>query len=182
MVPFESKRRFRVNPIEVAIFAVISLIFVKSSYSLLYARETLEPTVLTAQAEDPLKQEPVKADGRTPASVIPISAPRTFSEVTIGCEPGAISPNVNSTKIRLVGNLCAGKVDGAAHDELIQDVQKISVVNTSAKVTATVFPDYPNRKFSTDYMTLSQGANLIYVQYEFKDGKTMAREFSIMKN
>jgi hypothetical protein len=173
-IPFESKKRFRVNPIEIAIFSVISLIFVKSGYSLLYAHDGFDPAALTASAQDPL----APAEGRAPASVTP--ATKTFSEVKIGCDDKE-SPAVSSNKIRLIGNLCAEATAGAI-DETPQNVKKISVVNTSAKVAATVFPDYTNLKFSTDYISLAQGKNLIYVQYEFKDGKTLGHEFSIMKN
>jgi hypothetical protein len=175
-IPFESKKRFRVNPIEIAIFSVISLIFVKSGYSLLYAHDGFDPAALTASAQDPL----APVEGRSPASVAPVA--KTFSEVKIGCDDKE-SPAVSSNKIRLIGNLCAEAAEaGAAVDETPQNVKKISVVNTSAKVAATVFPDYTNKKFSTDYISLAQGKNLIYVQYEFKDGKTLGHEFSIMKN
>lgn len=168
-IPFEDRKRFRVNPIEVAIFAVIGLIFVKSGYSLLYAHEGLEPVALTATAQDPL----APIDGRTPAAQ---ANAKTFSEVKIGCEPTTNDPEVTAKKIRLIGNLC-----GEAQPSTPQDVKKISVVNTSAKVAATVFTDPANQKFSTDYISLNPGKNTIYVEYEFKDGKTFAREYNVTK-
>ena len=174
-IPFEGKKRFRVNPIEVAIFAVISLIFVKSGYSLLYSHEGFDPVALTASAEDPS----TSAQGRTPASVTQTST-KSFSEVKIGCDPTSDGQFVSARKIRLIGNLCAGTEDAATETPV--NVKKINVVNTSAKVTATVFPDYINQKFSTDYISLAQGKNVIYIEYEFKDGKTLGREYSITKN
>lgn len=173
-IPFEGKKRFRVNPIEVAIFAVISLIFVKSGYSLLYSHDGFDPVALTASAEDPS----TAAQGRTPASVSPTT--KSFSEVKIGCDPTSDGQFVSSRKVRLIGNLCNGTEDVAQETPI--NVKKINVVNTSAKVTATVFPDYVNQKFSTDYISLAQGKNVIYVEYEFKDGKTLGREYSITKN
>ena len=185
MVPFEKQKRFRVNPIEIAIFSVISLIFVKSGYSLLYARQGFEPEVLTVSAQDPLGTagSPISnLNGRMPASVGP-SAPvaKTFSELKIGCEPDQRTADVSANKIRLIGNLCSGASVGAP-DESAQDVKKVNVVNTSAKVAATVFPDYSNLRFSTDYIALAQGTNLITVEYEFKDGKVLGRQFSVNKN
>ena len=173
-IPFESKRRFRVNPIEVTIFAVISLIFVKSGYSLLYTHDGFDPVALSASAEDPIAPN----TGRTPASAM-LNA-KSFGDVKIGCEADKVEQSVSAKKIRLIGSLCAGTEN--AVEETPLNVKKINVVNTSAKVAATVFPDYTNQKFSTDYITLAQGKNVIYVEYEFKDGKTLGREFNIMKN
>lgn len=162
-IPFESKRRFRVNPVEVVIFAVISLIFVKSGYSLLYTHDGFDPIALTTSAENSV----TPVTGRAPASVTPVV--KNFTEVKIGCEPDKEGQSVNAKKIRLIGTIC-------------DEVDKINVVNTSAKVTATVFPDFPNQKFSTDYISLAQGKNVIYVEYQLKDGKILGREFSITQN
>jgi hypothetical protein len=178
-IPFETRRRFRINPVEIAIFSVISLIFVKSGYSLLYAHEGQDSAVLTASAEDPLSP----ASGRNPASVA--STLKTFSEVKIGCDEKE-GPTVTANKIRFIGSLCSstGTVASATtvSPDISDNLKKISVINTSAKVTATVFPDYPNQRFSTDYISLADGKNQIYVQYEFKDGTTFGHEFSIVKN
>jgi hypothetical protein len=186
-IPFEKQRRFRINPIEIAIFSVISLIFVKSSYSLLYSHEG-DTSVLTSSVEDPLSA----GTGRTPASAT--VAQKTFSEVKIGCDEKE-SPAVTANKIRFIGSLCNTSAQTAAATSAAaatdtpsaptaanENVKKISVINTSAKVAATVFPDYTNQRFSTDYITLAEGKNLIYVQYEYKDGTTLAHEFSIVKN
>jgi hypothetical protein len=209
-IPFENKK-FRINPIELAIFAVVSLIFVKSGYSLFYSSDRFDPNALTATARNPIDTASTnsRTDGRALAST---TAQKTFSEVKIGCDPSAVSPSVSAKKIRLIGALCkpapaevpgtTAASDGpkestqsatettsvaqaavpAATAESAASVKKISVVNTSANVAATVFPDYSKQRFSTDYISLNQGKNLIYVQYEFKDGKTLGQEFAVYKN
>ena len=199
-IPFENKR-FRINPIELAIFAAATLILAKSGYSLMYPHEGAETSTLAALAQDPIAVE-----NRGPAAAIQ----RTFTEITIGCDPSVESPAVTANKIRLIGALCkpsdapaaqpavadtqndsedqadvadakAPVVDDVQH-ETTADVKQISIVNTSAKVAATVFPDFAHQRYITDYISLAQGKNLIYVQYEFKDGKTLGHEYTVTKN
>jgi hypothetical protein len=206
-IPFENKK-FRINPIEIAVFAVVGLIFVKSGYNLLYAKSGYEATALTEAAQDPVHDpihDSLRARDRDPAQVQ--ASQSTFSEIKIGCDPSVVTPSTNSAKIRLIGALCkpaemvqAPKQEDTetsenapavqalpvavptVTEEAAENVKRISVVNTSARVAATVFPDYSNQRFSTDYISLTQGKNLIYVQYEFKDGKTLGQEFSVTKN
>jgi hypothetical protein len=214
-IPFENKR-FRINPVEIAVFAVVGLIFVKSGYNLIYSHEGFEAAALTATAQDP-----IRIKDRHPASVAP-TAQSNFSEVKIGCDPSAITASVTSNKIRLIGSVCkpventSAKQDkkddtktvaddqeandgttpptrpltppqsqpgvAAATPEAAESVKTISVVNTSARVSATVFPDFHNERFSTDYISLAPGVNTIHVQYEFKNGETLGQEFSVTKN
>lgn len=208
-IPFESKKRFRINPIEIAIFAAIALIFVKSGYNLLYAHEISDSASLLA-----LEKETVSplSDGRSPAAISP--ANRTFTEVTIGCKNTEDGPTVSAKKIRLMGSLCtqfesptlaaaipATEEDSDQNDEAQdsapsqkvenqtaeapespQNVKRINIVNTSARVAATVFPDLTNEKFSTDYISLNDGKNLIHIEFEFKDGRSISRELTITKN
>jgi hypothetical protein len=207
-IPFENKR-FRINPVEIAVFAVVGLIFVKSGYNLVYSHEGFEAAALTATAQDP-----IRIKDRNPASV----APTNFSEVKIGCDPSVVTASVTSNKIRLIGSVCKpvemttdqkeakaavandDDNDGtsapthplatpqsqpgvaAATPEAAESVKTISVVNTSARVSATVFPDFHNERFSTDYISLAPGKNTIHVQYEFKNGETLGQEFSVTKN
>jgi hypothetical protein len=209
-IPFENKR-FRINPVEIAVFAVVGLIFVKSGNNLVYSHEGFEPAALTATAQDP-----IRIKDRNPASVAP--AQSNFSEVKIGCDPSAVTASVTSNKIRLIGSVCKpvetgdqAKADAnkdseddendgtsppthpltppqsqpgvaAATPEAAESVKTISVVNTSARVSATVFPDFHNESFSTDYISLAPGKNTIHVQYEFKNGETLGQEFSVTKN
>jgi hypothetical protein len=199
-IPFENKK-FRVNPIELAIFAVATLILVKSGYSLIYSHDGQETSTLAATAPDPIAIE-----NRNPAA----ATQKTFTEITIGCDP-TVENSVSANKVRFVGALCkpsnavtptavknndqnqdqAAAADAktpavaAADDvtnETTADVKTISIVNTSAKVAATVFPDIQHQRYVTDYISLAQGKNLIYVQYEFKDGKTLGREYTVTKN
>jgi hypothetical protein len=214
-IPFENKR-FRINPVEIAVFAVVGLIFVKSGYNLVYSHEGFEAAALTATAQDPIRTK-----DRNLASVAPV-AQSNFSEVKIGCDPSAVTASVTSNKIRLIGSVCKpvemtsdqkeAKADktsdenseaagdgtspptrplaapqsqpgvAAATPEAAESVKTISVVNTSARVSATVFPDFHNERFSTDYISLAPGVNTIHVQYEFKDGQTLGQEFSVTKN
>lgn len=212
-IPFENKK-FRINPIELAIFAVATFIFVRSGYSLIYAHNGQETPTLAASAPDPVA--PASQDSRTPAAAFP----KTFTEVTIGCDP-TIENSVSANKVRFVGSLCkpanmpapasvtpaTGEADATDTDadtdtteianapvaakpaiaddvssETTADVKQISIVNTSANVAATVFPDLQHQRYVTDYVTLAQGKNLIYVQYQFKDGKTLGREYTVTKN
>jgi hypothetical protein len=198
-IPFENKK-FRVNPIELAIFAAVTLILAKSGYSLMHSHEGAETSTLASMAQDPIAIE-----NRGPAAAVQ----KTFTEVNIGCDPSVENPAVSANKIRLIGALCkpsdapTGKLmvntdndsddqadasdvkapvaDDVQH-ETTADVKQISIVNTSAKVAATVFPDFAHQRYITDYISLAQGKNLIYVQYEFKDGKTLGHEYTVTKN
>jgi hypothetical protein len=155
-------RRFRTNPVELAIFSIISLIFCHSVYSLIYDHQGFQATALSPMAANPI------SEGRLPASVS-----QAFVNFEINCEAKQ-EQVTEATKARLMGSLCESK---AGNTQLI----RAAVVNSANKFAATVFTDTTAGKFSTDYIPLNAGPNPIHIEFTYRGGQTVSQDFQIMK-
>lgn len=155
-------KRFRVNPVELAIFLIVSLIFGNSVYNLFYDRQGFRPTALA-----PMEANPI-SEGRAPASV---KTSQTFLNLEIKCGAPA-EENTAATKVRLTGPLC-----GAVADE--QKLVKTQISNDANKFNATVFPH--SGRFSTDYIPLNAGKNPIRMEFTFQGGRSFSQDLVINK-
>jgi hypothetical protein len=159
-------RRFRANPIEVAFLSVISLIFMNSVYSLVYHQHGFRAAALTAMASHPT------SEGRALASVT-----SSLLHLTLDCDK-SIPETTEANKVRVSGNIC-GFNPSLAFDGSPQP--KVAVKNKTNENAATVFPDTASGKFSTDYISLETGENVIHVEIRLGNGKTISREIIINK-
>src|SRR5688572_25390069 len=89
-------RKYKVNPVEIAIFSVVSLIFLNSVYNLFYDNQGYQATALTPMAANPVSENA----GRAPASI-----PQAFLNVEFKCSS---LPDQETTagKVRITGALC----------------------------------------------------------------------------
>jgi len=167
--PAAPVRRFRINPVELAIFSVVTLIFLNSVYNLFYDRQGFHPTTLTPMVSKPT------TEGRSPASVS-----KLFPNLEVKCEQpqGAVqSQETTAGKVRLTGPLC-GAMAAADAAKLI----KTQVVNNTNRFSATVFTDVSAGKFSTDYIPLNTGKNVIHVEFTYQGGRTVAQDLNVSRN
>jgi hypothetical protein len=162
----QNTRRFRVNPVELAIFSIVTLIFLNSVYNLFYDRQGFHATALAPMAANPI------SEGRTPASV-----PRSFQNLDLKCEMPAGDQDTQAAKVRLNGTLC-GSTIGMDETKLI----KTQVTNIANKFTATVFTDLSSSKYSTDYIPLNAGKNPVHIEFFYQGGKQVTRDLTINKN
>ena len=158
-------RRFRANPVELAIFSVITLIFFNSIYSLLYDQHGFHPTALAPMAANPV------SEGRYPASVS-----QAFVNFEVRCDSNS-DRDTQATKVRLTGPLCPGNTEND-----VSKLVKALVVNNSNKFNATVFTDVGTGKFSTDYIPLSVGTNAIHIEFSYNSGSVVTQDFKVVKN
>src|SRR3954469_21117361 len=116
-------RRYRTNPIEVGVLAIVALIFLNSVYQLLYSQNTFYPSALS-----PMNSNPT-SEGRSLASV---SEPLLTLEVP--CSP-TLEQNTQASRVRLKGQICGlSKV----LDESDQKV-KAQITNQVNQFQATIF-------------------------------------------
>lgn len=160
-------KRFRANPVELAIFSVITLIFFNSVYNLFYDHQGFRPAALTPMAATPV------SEGRSPASATP-----AFANLDIRCD-GNTDRDTTAIKVRLTGTLCG---DGRAPASDSTSLVKTLVTNTANKFAATVFTDVSGGKFSTDYIPLNLGKNPIHLEFSYRDGKVVTQDFNVVKN
>jgi hypothetical protein len=137
-------RRFRANPIEYGIFATVTLLFAHSVYSLLYTQEEFRFAAMTPMASNPV------SESRAPAGTIP-----AFANIELKCD-GTDDQVTRAGRLRLSGPLCGG--------------EKAVVMNDTNRFAATVFTDTDSKKFSTDYIPLNTGRNVIKVDFATKTG------------
>jgi hypothetical protein len=168
--PLVRTRRYRTNPFEIVVFIIVSLICVRSIYTLFYDQQSFRAAALT-----PITNGPI-SDGmsRSPAGM----GSQSFLNLDIKCE-GSNAKETTATKVRLTGNLC-GMMTGFGHDG--NQVLKSAIWNGANKFNATVFADVSAGKFSTDYIPLNSGENPIKVEFTYKNGKVFTQEFNVSRN
>lgn len=158
-------RRYKVNPVEVAIFSIVTLIFLNSVYNLFYDRQGFHPAALAPMAATPV------SEGRSPASVNP-----AFANLEVKCGINS-EQDTQAAKVRLTGTLC-GAAAGTDGSKLI----KTQIVNNANRFSATVFTDLSAGKFSTDYIPLNTGKNPIHLEFVFQGGKQVSHDVTVIKN
>jgi hypothetical protein len=161
----QGTRRFKANPVEVAIFSIITLIFFNSLYNLLYSRGGFVPAALVPMTANPL------SEGRKLASI-----PHSLGSWDIPCNERS-EKDTPSSKIRLNGALCGADFSSGA-SKLI----KASITNTTNQYNATVFTDVYEGKFSTEYIPLNEGKNVLHVEFSFFGGTAFRQDYVINKN
>jgi hypothetical protein len=166
-VPPHSVRRFRSNPVELAIFAVITLIFFNSVYNLFYDQQGFHPATLTPMVANPV------SEGRSPASVSQV-----YINVEVRCDSNP-DRDTTASKARITGTLCGdGRVPASDSSELA----KTTVTNAANNFVATVFADTASGKFSTDYIPLNLGKNPIHLEFSYRNGNTVTQDINVVKN
>ncbi|MBY0470370.1 hypothetical protein K2X30_04315 [bacterium] len=158
-------RRFKINPVELAIFAVVTMVFLNSVYNLFYDSQNLTKPVETEGSKETADATNPSTMSRSPATSALHS---TFMNVEVSCEE-KISKQVSANKIRILGQLCG------------DSPVKTSVINKSNQFNATVFTDVTSNKYSTDYIPLKTGENPIHIEFAFAGGKTLAQDLVLTK-
>lgn len=166
------------HAIEMGIFTVISLIFFNSVYQLFsdgkfsgeVARQTIE----------------VKPSGRSLASKSTESGPNVSIEniATSGssspyetlCKPSGELLETQAAKIRIVGPFCGHPTHLAqpktnTETETIDSDANLKIENSRNKFAATVFSDFENGKFSTDFIPVEVGTNKIIMEFQYKKSR-----------
>lgn len=161
-----SVKQFKANPVEVVIFLAVTGMFSNSLYRLFYDTPDFQPAALSKMAANPI------SEGRSPASV---DAP-SFKNIDVRCNSTS-DYDTDANKVRLIGPLC-GVDEGNDSSKHIKTV----VFNQANKFNASVFTDITAGKFSTDYIPLNQGKNPIRMEFTFRGGKVVTRDFNIQKN
>jgi hypothetical protein len=157
-------RRFKANPVEVAIFSIITLIFFNSVYNLIYNHKGFHPTALVPMSANPI------SEGRKLASI-----PQSNLTWEIQCDQ-SFEKDTPSNKVRINGPLC-----GADPFQGASNLIKANIMNTSNQYTATIFTDVGSGKFSTDYIPLQPGKNSIRVEFSYFNGKSFSQDILINK-
>jgi hypothetical protein len=147
--------RFKVNPVEVAIFALVGVILGRSVYHLFQERETFQVATLK-----PMEGLPTVAPNRTPAA---FQGEHAFLSLHYDCDRTSAQAT-QAQKLRLQGGLCAPKALGMLGDFKIS---KSSIRNLTNDFTATIFPDTLQKRFSTDYIPLAEGKNSIEIEFQY---------------
>ena len=161
--------RFKINPVEVAIFSIVSLIFVNSVYNLFYDHQNLQATPLTG-----LASAPAQVENRSPSSVSQL-----VQNIDIQC--GSTEElQTSAIKVRLSGQLCKSPRSLSNSDSA--KLIKTQIYNDANKFSATVFADISSGKFSTDYIPLNTGKNPIHIEFEYQGGKSVTQDVNILKH
>lgn len=165
-----SGKRFKVNPVEIAIFGIVTLVFFNSLYSLFHDRPNIAQGFFARN----------KAEAaRTPATagIASTMSNAALGTSTFGCDETVSTQETQHLKLRLNGAIC-----GAKNAEEAAQLSKTSIVNTTNQFRATVFPDLRGQKFTTDYIPLSDGINAIQLDFTYTGGKVVSRRLDVKRS
>lgn len=165
------KKRLRINPIEFIVFSIVAAIFFHSVYKLLFDWTGIQKVSL----KDPPLSESVLHSSlpldpeRGPAAL----QERSFSQLEMDC----LSENIEKTrtsKIRITGPVCRGNF-------LSKNARLINteIINSSTQVKASVFSFDNKTRFSSDYVYLNRGDNVIQFKFTYSGGKIVTRLLTI---
>ncbi len=166
-------RRLRTNPVEVLILLSVTAIFGNSIYTLFYDpfyNRSLIGLPAQSPASSPIAAKilPGTPSNRAPASAAAIQSP--FTSLEVNCDK-PLEAQTTASKVRLTGALC-----GMSSEAENAGPAKLSVNSESSKFSATVFTDSSTGKFSTEYIPLAQGRNVIHLSFDYSDGKSIKQE------
>ncbi|MGK5086961.1 hypothetical protein WDW86_05340 [Bdellovibrionota bacterium FG-2] len=169
-------RRLRANPVEILILLAVTAIFGNSIYTLFYDPFYNRSLISLPSVFSPLvpssaiatKPLPGTASNRAPASVT--TAPSSFTSLEVNCDKPT-EVQTTASKVRLTGALC-----GMTSELETATSPRLSVNSESPKFSATVFTDASTGKFSTEYIPLAQGRNVIHLSFDYSDGKSVKQE------
>lgn len=148
------------------------------------------------QPPDQEAVRPVVAGARLPASAVPDPIPDTAAgdaetkEIAVDFDLDcgtATKTTVQASirQVRLTGPFCergesaSGSVSNSVSNSLSNSVTSV-VKNAKNGFIGTVF--YPDkRRYTTDYINLSEGENQISLAHTFADGKVENREITIVR-
>jgi len=165
MNPARPIRRYRSNPVEVVILTVVAFVSVNSVYHLFYDHPSYTPIALT-----PMNSNPT-SEGRQLASIS-----RPLLNMEIQCNETS-NQETSANKLRLKGPIC-----GVTPEISGSSLVKTSIINTSNQFNATIFTDIASGQFSTDYIPLKSGENLIRFEFSYESGKTISQDIHVTRN
>ena len=172
-------KQFKINPVELVIFSVVSLMLLNSVYNLFYEHPGFHPTSLST----------LNSSHDTETPKVGVQAAPMFLSYDLNCESNS-DQTTAAGKVRLGGGFCGQPgggpeifaTSGRSLASETQKLLKINVVNTANKFSATVFTDAGASKFTTDYIPLNQGKNPIQVDFFYVGGKTVTQTFNLERN
>ncbi len=170
-------RRFKVNPVEIGVFAIVAMIFLNSVYHLFYDWKGFEPQKVSFT--DNFKN-------RSPASLMPgttdartnVGQKMGYENVEIGCA-SQVKHDTIAPRVRLNGPIC-GHEPGKTNSNFV----KTEITNNANKSHATVFSDITEGTYLTDYIVLNQGENPVSIRFHFNSNgepKIVSQELIITK-
>ena len=156
--------QFKANPVEILILLLTGIVFVHSSYNLLYLHHGFHPKVLSKMASEPL------TEGRHLASI------PSLVELNVPCQP-SFEEKTGASKVKLNGSLCSYSRSGNPSGNKIE----AEMINKTNSVQATVFLNETTEHYSTEYFSLVPGANSIRLRIIYPDRTSFTQEITISK-
>lgn len=157
----QTLNRFKANPIEVLIFAVITAVFCHSVYSLFYESPDFSPN-------STLSSFPTGTN--TPERHLASTPSTTAAILALNCD-SPLKQETPLSQVRLSGFLCGLKEDSNA-----RRLTKTVIFNQANQFQATIFTDLFTSTFSTDYIPLIAGENKIRVEFSYFDSQSFSQE------
>lgn len=175
MIARKTANSFKINPVELVIFAAISGIFCHSAYRLLSDGNGFRWDALRPVAENLT----TATSNRAPASIAPVTP--ILETIVVRCDDS--DPTTTSAdKVRLQFPDCAASATSAtALSETAANDHLISVTNLKNAISATVIPEHDKKTFSTEYLSLEMGENTVQIKTQTPDGKATDREVMIIR-
>lgn len=169
--PKETKKK-RVNAVEVAVLSVVASMCALSLVQLLRNPPDLGASLGASAPERGLASQVVREN------VVAQARARSALSLEINqCNASLEQPPTTAARARLSGLLCGYDPAGSTSQLLSTHIS-----NLKSGYTATVFTDLRAGRFSTEYIPLTDGANVLSIHFKYEGGKSFKKEIEITKN
>lgn len=153
-----------INPFEKMILTLSVLGTLASFYTYLKSDRTIHPHLLTQIRSNPL------SEGRKLASL----SHGSLKTLEFQCfKPQDLI--VHSKKVRIIGHICNAFGSLGNPQQLLSS----QINNTTHPFEATVFAVTDSAEFSTDYIPLALGENILHFEFSFSDQPTFSTDWKI---
>lgn len=164
--------RFKVNPVEILIFSGMLVIFLNSLYQLLYVKiPSPKESALIPLAASPLHEAGPANKQRQIASIM-----NGLDFFNLNCEP-RIGKNTLGSKIRLIGKICGYD----PKQEALRPRTIVKIKNDTQAENATVFSQYSEGTFQTEYIPLKNRESVIQVRFVYPDQREISQEVTVTR-
>lgn len=162
----------RVNAVEIAVLSVVAGMCAISLVQLLRHPPDLGASLGASAPERGLASQVVREN------VVAQARARSALSLEISqCNASFEQPPTTASRARLTGLLCGYDPAGGS-GQLIST----QVSNLKSGYAATVFTDLRAGRFSTEYIPLADGPNVLSIHFEYQGGKSFKKEIEITKN
>ena len=164
----QNKERFITRFIEYIILNLVLMIFFHSIYHVVYKNENFNLNVFSKFFHF-IENHPKEKKRKISFLVIDVSCETEIKKIT------------QANQIRIQGSLCSTQKKSQRNIASLKEKNEITVLNEKNHFLATIFKKKNKKQYSTDYISIEPGINLIHISMIDSHGNEIQQKIEIIK-